>query len=444
MARVRIASGADRATLSALRRSASSLNDLAISSKGFPKGRAADLLASLQHEIPRLRGELQHGWRLYSVWNRVELATQAEPLPFEVWQACVGKLLIEGSLVIAAVFALAFQGLLRPSEALKLNVRDITPDARRVTLVVRLHATKTSQRSGMPESIVIGHAETVTLVLAAMLNKDPLCNFSGLSYAQFYRELQRCMVFFGLSQRYIRPHSFRRGGATHLWSSTGNLDLVTQAGRWSSQHSARVYLADASCESVLQALTSAQRAVLSSYARAFVLHCGCCHVGERGIKRLVLVLALLVDCLLVVCGRLRVLWHFLHLARLVRVGAWCFGTFPHLACLWLVCGPLGALALFLTWLACGLCLGVWVLGRFSSLGLLGALCVGACGALALSSLGLLGALCVGAWGALALSPLGMLDGVSVGPCVLALSSLGLRVNWRSSGRLTLTWLVLAR
>eukprot|EP00971_Amphidinium_carterae_P292388 5804311-Amphidinium_carterae.1 len=211
MARVRIASGADRATLSALRRSAGSLNDLAISSstrqryakaaesffswaaaanincvgsisaladavasyleylwsEGFPKGRAADLLASLQHEIPRLRGELQQGWRLYSVWNRVELATQAEPLPFEVWQACVGKLLTEGSLVTAAVFALAFQGLLRPSEALKLNVRDITPDARRVTLVVRLRATKTSQRSGIPESIVIGHAETVTLVLAA-------------------------------------------------------------------------------------------------------------------------------------------------------------------------------------------------------------------------------------------------------------------------------------
>eukprot|EP00971_Amphidinium_carterae_P349210 6490900-Amphidinium_carterae.1 len=318
MARVRVASGADRATLRDLRRSAGSLSELAISpgtrrrytkaagsffawaasagirwehsiaalsdavasfleylwSEGWPKGHAGDLLAALQHEIPRLRGELQHGWRLYAVWNRIELATQAEPLPFEVWQACVGHLLLEGRLTSAAVFAVAFQGLLRPSEVLKLKVQDFSPDAARLTLVLRLHGTKTSQRSGIPESVVISHPETVTLALAACMQRDGSCNFSDLTYAQLYKELQACLLFFGLEKRYIRPHSFRRGGATHLWSSTGNLDRVTQMGRWGSQRSARVYLADASCERVLQSLTSAQRKVVSSFANAFVAQCG--------------------------------------------------------------------------------------------------------------------------------------------------------------------------
>eukprot|EP00971_Amphidinium_carterae_P193788 3845064-Amphidinium_carterae.2 len=186
MARVRVASGADRETMRSLRMAAGSLNELAITSKtrqryaqaarafflwaseanvnwersihalsdavaayleylwsaGLPKGQAGNLLAALQHEVPRLRGELREGWRLYSVWNRVELATQAEPLPLEVWEACVGKLLSEGKLHGAAAFAVAFQGMLRPMEVLNLTVGDLATDARRLSAVVKLRATK--------------------------------------------------------------------------------------------------------------------------------------------------------------------------------------------------------------------------------------------------------------------------------------------------------------
>eukprot|EP00971_Amphidinium_carterae_P305564 6072294-Amphidinium_carterae.1 len=36
----------------------------------------------------------------------------------------------------------------------------------------RLRGTKTSQRSGVPESVVISHPETVTLALAACLERE--------------------------------------------------------------------------------------------------------------------------------------------------------------------------------------------------------------------------------------------------------------------------------
>eukprot|EP00971_Amphidinium_carterae_P305565 6072295-Amphidinium_carterae.1 len=62
--------------------------------------------------------------------------------------------------------------LLRPAEVLKLNIHDLSPDASRLSLVLRLRGTKTSQRSGVPESVVISHPETVTLALAACLERE--------------------------------------------------------------------------------------------------------------------------------------------------------------------------------------------------------------------------------------------------------------------------------
>eukprot|EP00971_Amphidinium_carterae_P291952 5795515-Amphidinium_carterae.1 len=101
-----------------------------------------------------------------------------------------------------------------------------------------------------------------------------------MSYVDLYKELATCMAFFGLEQCYLRPHSFRRGGATWTWAQTGNLDFVTQKGRWGSQKTALLYLADASCEQVLQALSHQQRLRVAEFGRFFA-----CQFGARGKKR---------------------------------------------------------------------------------------------------------------------------------------------------------------
>eukprot|EP00971_Amphidinium_carterae_P212005 4206864-Amphidinium_carterae.1 len=93
------------------------------------------------------------------------------------------------------------------------------------------------------------------------------------------------MTFFGLADKYIRPHSFRRGGATHAWAVTNNLDFVTQKGRWGSQRTARIYLADGSCERVRQALSVSQRRRVQAFADLFHAQCGFRQLGKRGVKR---------------------------------------------------------------------------------------------------------------------------------------------------------------
>eukprot|EP00971_Amphidinium_carterae_P298384 5928596-Amphidinium_carterae.1 len=170
-------------------------------------------------------------------------------------------------------------------EVINLTVGDLAVDALRLSAVVKLRATKTSLRSGIPESVVIDHPSSVALLLAASVDRRPECNFTGLCYHEFYKLLRECMTFFGLSDRYIRPHSFRRGGATHAWAMSNNLDFVTQKGRWGSQRTARIYLADGSCERVRQALSATHRRSVQTFADLFHVHCGLGQMGKRGVKR---------------------------------------------------------------------------------------------------------------------------------------------------------------
>eukprot|EP00971_Amphidinium_carterae_P045270 890884-Amphidinium_carterae.2 len=132
-------------------------------SAGLPKGRAGRLFNVKCRDLGPNCSSHGDFTPCHSVWNKVELATQAEPVPFEVWQACVGKLLREGELHKAAAFALAFHGMLRPGQLVALTVGDLQADL--IEVVARLSCTKGSQRSGIPESVLIDHRPWLWLLV---------------------------------------------------------------------------------------------------------------------------------------------------------------------------------------------------------------------------------------------------------------------------------------
>ena len=49
----------------------------------------------------------------------------------------------------------------------------------------------------------------------------------------------------GFSHSRLTPYCLRRGGATHLFSSTFSFDRVTVIGRWSQVRTARIYVNEA-------------------------------------------------------------------------------------------------------------------------------------------------------------------------------------------------------
>ena len=65
----------------------------------------------------------------------------------------------------------------------------------------------------------------------------------------------------------LQPYGLRRGGATDLFLKTGNMDEVTNMGRWRDSRTARIYVTTAIAVKAGMALSEAQSRRLEVFAR---------------------------------------------------------------------------------------------------------------------------------------------------------------------------------
>eukprot|EP00971_Amphidinium_carterae_P046708 920311-Amphidinium_carterae.1 len=76
------------------------------------------------------------------------------------------------------------------------------------------------------ESIILDDAQLVCFLAAAVWNKPPGARVVSLSYAQLHKVLLDLSCHCSLGNFCIRPHSFRRGGATEYFQTCGSLSLL--------------------------------------------------------------------------------------------------------------------------------------------------------------------------------------------------------------------------
>ena len=208
--------------------------------QGEARSLIGDALSGLQHVGPQLPRGLQDAWRLFGTWSKKEVPTRARPLLPEQVLAMAGFALLDGDVAMAAALLVSFNGLLRAIEVI-VQANQATFDFSKGTCHLDLGLTKSGQRAGIAEHVIIDDPEAVLLLGRVLANKPAGVQLQR-NTAAFRRAFAKLVVRIGASPGRYKPYSLRRGGATHHWRTLGNLGLTTVRGRWRHQTTARTYL----------------------------------------------------------------------------------------------------------------------------------------------------------------------------------------------------------
>eukprot|EP00438_Fugacium_kawagutii_P001490 Skav202536 [mRNA] locus=scaffold2011:198967:205206:- [translate_table: standard] len=125
-------------------------------SSGKGRGLACDTLAALQGKQPNVKGHLQGSWRLLKAWHTHEIPNRAPPLPEHLVQAMSGWAIFKGHNSFATSLLVGFYGMLRTGELLQVRASHLNVSTRERQALLSLGFTKTGQRHGAAESVVLG------------------------------------------------------------------------------------------------------------------------------------------------------------------------------------------------------------------------------------------------------------------------------------------------
>ena len=209
--------------------------------QGEAKSVAGDVLSGLQHFAPMLRRGLPDSWRLYGTWSRQEVPSRARPLLPDQVLAMAGFALFMGEVGMAALLLIAFNGMLRPSEAF-VTSRQCSFDLSRGLCHIDLGLTKSGKRFGISEHVIIDELEGVVLLGRVLAGQPAGAQLFPGGHARFRKLFSQLVGKIGARPDLYKPYSLRRGGATHHWRTLGNLGQTTVRGRWRHQITARIYL----------------------------------------------------------------------------------------------------------------------------------------------------------------------------------------------------------
>ena len=210
---------------------------------GESRALVGDTLSGIQHFIPQLRRGLNDAWRLYGTWCKNEVPSRAKPLLARQVLAMAGYALEEGDQSMAAGLLVAFNGFLRPCEAM-LTSGQCTFDLDQGTCHINLGLTKGGKRAGIPEHVIIDDLEAVHLLAQVLAGRAKGKALFPRKTPCFRAGFKKLLGKIGADPQRYKPYSLRRGGATHHWHVLGNLSRTTLRGRWRHQQTCRIYIQD--------------------------------------------------------------------------------------------------------------------------------------------------------------------------------------------------------
>ena len=145
---------------------------------------------------------------------------------------------------------LSFYGMLRPGEALRLQVRDLVfPDCIALGepglgLVVLIRSPKT-RRIWASQSVLVKEAGLVRWLRWWVADLKPRDAVFTLSRRLWSDRMSESAELLHLQSCRFTPSSFRAGGATHYYRAEQNIGKLQFMGRWKSTDSLHHYIQDA-------------------------------------------------------------------------------------------------------------------------------------------------------------------------------------------------------
>lgn len=211
---------------------------------GDSKAFVSDCLSGLGHYIPQCKKHLAGAWRLHGSWSRAELPARALPFTPLVVYALAQLAFDKGWNDIAILLLLGFDRFARTGELFNAKRGDFHFDSSLRRAVWSLPLTKSGQRQGVHESLVVEDVWLVHALFNFMRFHAPGDSLRSVSPGLTRQRLKQLFAELHLPEGY-QWYSLRRGGATHAFRLSNNLPAICIVGRWNCPKTARIYLADA-------------------------------------------------------------------------------------------------------------------------------------------------------------------------------------------------------
>ena len=114
------------------------------------------------------KGRIPEAWSLLGTWSKLELPCRAPPLHNLQLCALVGLAVHRKDLGMAAGLMVAFQALFRTGELLGLRKSDVQFHGCGEAATLHLGLTKSGQRKGRPERLLVNDKYTLDLLALAL------------------------------------------------------------------------------------------------------------------------------------------------------------------------------------------------------------------------------------------------------------------------------------
>ena len=130
------------------------------------------------------------------------------------------------------------------TELLELIAGQVLAGQHSNEVVLDLGYTKSGQRKGVRELVVLDEPYAVAVLKTALSHCDPHTLLIRSTAAHWRRNFNRFVELAGLPGFNLKPYSLRRGGAAAFCVHTGSLALALERGRWNQSGTARIYLTE--------------------------------------------------------------------------------------------------------------------------------------------------------------------------------------------------------
>ena len=204
--------------------------------EGASRQKLAVLLAALHKVFPRQRFRTSAAVLL--TWALKAPPRQAPAVPSEFCEAICVVCALLGAKDVGVLLRLCFWGLLRVSEAISLQWKDIIMP-QTVTGYVTLLLGRTKR--GQDQKVVVESVDMVVWLSKYAASAAPSSAAFPCTYNRVLRTLRKATAFLKLGADFT-THSFRRGGATARLIRNDTIENIMIAGRWKSLSSCREYL----------------------------------------------------------------------------------------------------------------------------------------------------------------------------------------------------------
>ena len=246
---------------------------------GRPFGRFSETINAVAQRRPALRRQLGPTWDLAFNWVVDEPRDHHPALPLSVLLAVVGLSLLWGWSREAAIFGLAWAGILRIGEIFQAVRSDLILPGEAApgfnSVILKIRQPKTRGTAARHQCSRVDYPDIVLLVATMLRPLPPADLLWDMSPETLRRRFALVLKALGLDTERKpgrAPYSLaslRPGGATHLLQQTEDSELVRRKGRWLSSRVLEIYLQEAGVATYTSRMSHEAQSRIASLAENF-------------------------------------------------------------------------------------------------------------------------------------------------------------------------------